>query len=212
MEAGYIVGYCLFLAIYLMVAVFMYSFNTYTKNRLFSKAKYSALIIVIFSLLILCFSGFGGFFIWDYTHDKAALGGQWHIMCCFILLAWSTAYLIGFILIVNINNKHKLDYNQIRITDWDQKIKQLKQQIGNFEPIKEKLIKRYKKYYQHMLAYYQVILNNIKDKNIPYASKVADIVTFNDGFSHKWSTKLNAYQLLLTYQYCQLFSKSGAQK
>ena len=63
MEVGYIVGYCLFLLIYLTVGVFMYSFNTYSKNRVFSKTKYSALIIVIFSLLILCFSGFGGFFI-----------------------------------------------------------------------------------------------------------------------------------------------------
>lgn len=212
MEVGYIVGYCLFLVIYLTVGVFMYSYNTYTKNRLFSKAKYSALIIVIFSLLTLCFSGFGGFFIWDYLNEKQAQGGLIHIICCFILVGWSLAYLIGFILIVLLNNKNKIDYNQIKSIDWNKKIEDLQKEIGDFEVLKTKLLKTSKKYYQQMLSYYQVILNNIKNDSVPYSSKIADIVTFNDGFSHKWSTKLNAYQLLLTYQYCQLFSKKADQK
>lgn len=205
MQAGYIAGYVIFYAVIVTVAVFMYAYNTYTKNRLFSKAKISALVVVIFSLLAACFAAVGGYFIWHMTSPDAEQTDVLHIVLCFILVGFCLAYLVAFIVITINNNKNKIDYKNISQIDWKAKIQELEKEIGDVEKLRLTLANKHKKYYQQMLTYYETILTNAKKPDVTAANKIADLITFNDAFSHKWSKKLNRYQLLLTYRFCEIF-------
>lgn len=208
MPVGYIVGYCLFLAVMLVVSMFMYAYGTYCKNRLFTKSRPQILFIVILGLLALCFIGVGSFFIWHYKSAQSEQADLLHIIFCFILVTLCLIYILCFILIAKLTNKNKIKYDQIAKIDWASKARALEKQIDDIEAFKAKLASKHKKYYRQMLTYYKAILNNAKSDKIPLSHKVADIITFNDSFTHKWSSKINYFQLLLTYQYCQIFSKS----
>lgn len=208
MPVGYIIGYCLFLAVMLTVSIFMYAYGTYCKNRLFTKSKPQVLFIVIFALLALCFAGVGAFFIWHYQSAESESTDLLHIIFCFILVSFCLVYILCFVLITKLGNKNKIKYDQIAKIDWTAKAKALESEIGDLESFKSRLSRKHKKYYRQMLTYYKAILNNAKNDKIPLSHKIADIITFNDSFTHKWSSKINRFQLLLTYQYCQIFSKS----
>lgn len=212
MHPGYIAGYVIFLAVMIVIAIFMYAYNTYTKNRIFSKTKLSIVAIIIFSLLIACFSIIGGYFAWHLTTTESEASDKLHVIFSFILVGLCIGYLVSFIVITIINNKNKINYSEIPKIDWQAKIEALKSQIGNVESLKNLLKTKHKKYYQQMLSYYETILNNAKNKKIFTNQEIADIITFNDAFSHKWSRFLNSYQLLLTYQYCAIFAKNLSQK
>ncbi len=212
MHPGYIAGYVIFLAVMIVVAIFMYAYNTYTKNRLFSKTKLSVVAIIIFSLLIACFSIIGGYFAWHMTTPDVEQADKLHVIFSFILAGLCIAYLISFIVITITNNKNKINYADLAKIDWQAKIDSLKAQIGDVEALKQQLATKHKKYYQQMLSYYETILNNARNKKIFTNQEIADIITFNDAFSHKWSRFLNSYQLLLTFQYCAIFAKNLSQK
>lgn len=212
MHPGYIAGYVIFLAVMIVVAIFMYAYNTYTKNRLFSKTKLSVVAIIIFSLLIACFSIIGGYFAWHITTPDTEQADKLHVIFSFILAGFCIAYLISFIVITITNNKNKINYADLAKIDWQAKIDSLKAEIGDVEALKQRLATKHKKYYQQMLSYYETILNNARNKKIFTNQEIADIITFNDAFSHKWSRFLNSYQLLLTFQYCAIFAKNLSQK
>lgn len=211
MHWGYILGYVIFLIVMAAIAVFLYVYKTYTKNRLFTKPKMPILPIIILCLLLVCFCLIGSYFAWNMNSDDPAKGAKLHVIFSFILMGLCLLYLTAIIVITINNRKNKIDYSNIGKINWNQKINELKSQNNNLEDLKQKLSIKHKKYYYQMLSYYETILNNAKNSKISRADQIADIVTFNDAFSHKWSRKLNNFQLLLTYQYCALFQKKFGQ-
>ena len=84
-----------------------------------------------------------------------------------------------------LTNKNKISYEQMLKIDYDQKIKDLMAKIGDLEAYKNQLLNKHPKYYQELLSYYESILNRAKNSQISLVEKMADIVTFNDTFTHK---------------------------
>jgi len=127
------------------------------------------------------------------------------------LLVLSTAYIVAFSLMYVFNNKNKIDYLDIPNIDWKTKEAELSKKY-DIEAIKAKLSAKNPKYYTSMLEYYKTIVFRMGQKNLPISETIADIVTFNDAFTHKWCGKLNVYQLQLTYKFLMVFEKNPGQK
>lgn len=211
MHPGYIAGYVIFLLVMVVVAIFLYAYKTYSSNRVFTKPKMPIIALIILGLLIVCFSLIGGYFAWNLTSEQPVEGAMLHVAFSFVLVGLCLIYLIAFITITKVTSKNKIDYLSINKINWKQKLINLQNEVKDMEKLKQVLATKHKKYYYQMLSYYETILNNAKNKGIKKEDQVADIVTFNDAFSYKWSKKLNAFLLLLTYQYCALFQKKFSQ-
>lgn len=116
-------------------------------------------------------------------------------------------YLIYFLFLPKLTNKNKIDYEKMLEIDYDQKIKNLLDKVGDINVCKDELSSKHQKYYHELLSHYQNILNRSKNMKISLAEKMADIVTFNDAFTHKWCASTNYYQMYLTYQFCAILKK-----
>lgn len=203
MDGAIIAGFSILMVIAVACIPFMYSYYMYTKNRLFTKPKTSVVGVVISSILAAAVLAFGIFFA---TQINSGISKNCvaYLSLSFVLLAFSLGYLACFIIIPIINKKGKIAYDAIPDVDWTQKLKELEVKYGNIEAKKDELIAKHKKHYQSVLTYYQAILYSSKNKQIPIAEKIADIVTFNDAFTSKWSTKDNLLVCYLTYKYCEI--------
>ncbi len=208
MEIALIVGLSLLLGFSLMGGILLYSHYIYSKNRVFSPTKYSILSIVLSILMFSLIMGAGICFIFDIQ--------QWHTSDAYdpayIGLSFSCAgisliYFIFFLIIPRATNKNKIAYNNILNIDYQTMLNNLMARIGDIQALKDEINKKHHKYYVQMLSYYESILIHLKDKKISIVDKQADIVTFNDAFTHKWSTHTNDLQLLLTYQFCDALVK-----
>ncbi len=117
-----------------------------------------------------------------YRTEKYALV---YIGLSFASLAFCIAYLIFFLLVPKTTNKHKISYEQLLKVDYQPLIKDVLAKIGDLEQYKKQLSQKHSKYYQEMLQAYETILNRAKNSQLPLVEKMADIVTFNDTFTHK---------------------------
>lgn len=208
MKIALIVGFSLLLAIGLAAGYLIYAYFTYSKNRIFSKTKYSISWIVVLCCLICLLLTSGIMFTLDAVGDydpieysSVFLGLNWS---CFILCV---VYLIMLLIIPSKTNKNKIEYENILKIDYSIKIKLCLSKIDDVEKCKAKLSAKHNKYYVSMLSFYENILRRAKDTTIPMNEKLADIVTFNDAFTYRWSNKVNNYQQLLTYQFCEVLQK-----
>lgn len=208
MEIALVVGLSLLLGFGLLAGILLYSHYIYSKNRIFSPTKYSILWIVLSALMFALLLGAGICFILDIQ--------QWHTTDAYdpayIGLSFSCAgvsliYFIFFLIVPKVTNKNKIAYNNILNIDYQTKLNDLMKKIGDIQTLKDEINKKRHKYYVQMLSYYESILIRLKDEKISIVDKQADIVTFNDAFTHKWSTHTNDLQLLLTYQFCDALVK-----
>ncbi len=208
MYIALLVGLCLLTALGLGASALVYSSYIYYRNRVFSKTKVSVLWIVVCGFMVIfmtigivCFSLDANTWHTCLEFDPA------YIALSSVCLFLSIAYLVFFSLLPKLTNKNKIPYDQMMKVDYQTKIKQIQQRLGDLNKVKNDLLTHHKHYYQDMLFYYEKILNRLKDQKISLVEKMADIVTFNDTFTHYWCTKTNDYQLLLTYQFCEALKK-----
>ncbi|MCQ3908911.1 MAG: hypothetical protein MJ200_05305 [Mycoplasmoidaceae bacterium] len=108
-----------------------------------------------------------------------------YIGLSFTNFAISAIYLVYFLVLPKLTNGNKISYDKILNVDYDQKVKEILNKIGDLESHKNNLLTKHSKYYQEMLSFYESILNRAKNKEISLVEKMADIVTFNDAFTHK---------------------------
>ncbi|MCQ3907942.1 MAG: hypothetical protein MJ219_04500 [Mycoplasmoidaceae bacterium] len=127
----------------------------------------------------------GIIFAIDLHSNNPLTYGAAYVGLSFTCFAIGLFYLIVFILIPKLTNKNKIAYEQILNVDYEQKINQLMKEIGDLEALKAKIAKTNRHYYHEMLSYYENILNRAKNSQISKVEKLADIVTFNDTFTHK---------------------------
>lgn len=204
MEIALLVGFSILLALAIAASSLVYSHYIYSKNRLFSKTRYQVLWIIILAL-VFCITLIGGIlFIISKELIRFALACS---ILSFITSGVVAIYLVFVCLIPTLTNKNKIGYDNILKTDYQTKISELKAKIGDVEALKSKLLTKHNQYYTSMISYYENILKRLKDEKISLVEKQADIVTFNDAFTHKWCTFTNNYQLLLTYQFCDALVK-----
>lgn len=207
MEIALVVGFSLLLAVALVASVLLYSHYIYSKNRAFSKTKYSVMWIVISSLLGIFMLVAGILFALNINSDEPLTFAGVYSGLSFAIFALCIIYLCALLLMPKLTNKNKIEYTKILETNYDSLIKQTELKMGDVEALKNKLIAKHTKYYQAMLSYYEGILNRVKNPKISKVEKLADIVTFNDAFTNKWSTYANYYQLLLTFKFCEILKK-----
>ncbi len=208
MEVALIIGLCILLGLSIGATPLVYSYYIYSKNRLFNKNKIDILWIVICSIFALILLAAGIFFIVDLKHWQSSLDyDPAFIGLSFTCFAFILSFLICFVVIPKLTNKNKISYENILKIDYQTKINQVLDKIGDVEKLKNHLATKNKKYYQSMLISYENILIRLKNEKISGVEKLADIVTFNETFAHKWSDKTNDYQLLLTYQFLALMQK-----
>lgn len=208
MSIALLVGLILLLVLSIGASALIYSYYIYSRNRLFSKTKYSVLWLVFIGVMIIFLIIAGIFFcldiaLWNNSmeYSPAFVGLD------FTILALSIAYLVCLLIIPRLTNKNKVPYYQILKVDYSQKIKAIKEKIGDLDALKTNLSTKRKRYYTDMLSYYESILNRAKNLQISKVDKLADIITFNDAFTHKWCTFTNNYQILLTFQFCEILKK-----
>lgn len=207
MEIALIVGFSLILAVEIAASFFIYSHYIYSKNRLFTKNKLSPLWITVCILLVVLLLIASIFFAVDMNASEPLKYSKVYTILSFIGFGISAIYLVIFLIIPKLTNKNKIGYDKILTIDYGTKIAELKQKIGDVEVLKNRLATKQKHYYRDMLSYYENILNRAKNLQISKVEKLADIVTFNDTFTHKWCGFLNNYQILLTYQFCEILEK-----
>lgn len=200
MEIALIVGFSLILALSVVGMVLAYSTYIYSKNRIFSKTKYQVLWIIIaaFMSVFMLIAGILFAVNKDMNYRSAYLGLSF---TCFVM---SILYLVYFLILPRITNSNKISYEQMLKQDYDQKIKAILNKIGDLESYKNELLTKHPKYYKELLSYYEGILNRAKNSQISLVEKMADIVTFNDAFTHKWCTYTNYYQIYLTFKFCSI--------
>lgn len=207
MEIALIVGFSLLLILALAASVLLYSHYIYSKNRVFSKTKYATTWIVICGILSVFMLITGIMFALNINSKESLAYANVYTALSFVCMTICLVYFVVLLLIPKLTNKNKIDYDKILSVDYDALIKQLMQKIGDVEQAKAKLSNKHLKYYQTMLSYYESILNRVKISKLSKIEKLADIVTFNDAFTHKWSTVTNYYQILLTFKFCQILQK-----
>ncbi|MBQ0045565.1 MAG: hypothetical protein KBS35_01600 [Mycoplasma sp.] len=207
MEIALIVGFSLLLALAIAASVLVYSHYIYSKNRVFSKTKYATTWIVICSVLAVFMLVTGIMFTLGINYQDSLKYAAVYAGLSFACMSICLVYLVILLVMPKLTNKNKISYDNILSVDYDTKIKQLLDKIGDVDKAKAKLADKHLKYYQAMLSYYENILNRAKNSKLSKVEKLADIVTFNDAFTHKWSTVTNNYQLLLTYKFCQILQK-----
>lgn len=207
---GLIVGFCIILAFALGCVPFMYSYYIYNKNRIFGKTKYSTFGITISGVMI-AISLVAGLLLIA-ARNKMDFSATPFIALSFVLMAIAIAYLVLFIVIVKITNKDKIALANIHKPNYSQLLKQTKQQIVDVEQFKKMLMEKNPKQFSLMLNYYKTALTHMNNKQLSEADKLAYIVTFNDAFSNKWSSKKNLYVAYLTYEFLDLFEKNRAKK
>lgn len=208
MEIALVVGLSILLALSLGATALIYSYYIYSKNTIFTKNKPNVLWIVVCAIFSLILLGVGVFFIVDLVHWQATKQyDPIYIGLSFTCFVFFLSFLICFIFIPKITNKDKISYQDILKIDYQSKINQLLTKIGDIEALKSNIAKKHKNYYQRMLFSYENILKRLKNEKISTPEKLADIVTFNETFAHKWCGKTNDYQLFLTYQFLALMQK-----
>lgn len=200
MEIALIVGFCLVLVLALAGGVLAFSNYIYSKNRIFSKTKYQVLWITIagFMFIFMLIAGI------LFAVNKPTKYSCAYIGLSFTNFSISAIYLVYFLVLPKLTNGNKISYDKILNVDYDQKVKEILNKIGDLESHKNNLLTKHSKYYQEMLSFYESILNRAKNKEISLVEKMADIVTFNDAFTHKWCTKTNYYQTYLTFKFCNI--------
>lgn len=207
MFIGGIIAASVLMAAMVVIGVFLYSYGVYVKNRLFTKPKLSIIILVIVGLIIA-----GLLFIGIYLAVKAGSvkqKSQDYATESALILVDAILMIINYacyIVVTLVSKNNKIDYTSIPNVDWEAKISELKLKV-DVEQLKSFGATSEKSYYQDMLNSYKEILNKAKDPEYSDAEKMADIVMFNENFTHKWSTKNNNLQLLLTYEFCKIFKK-----
>ncbi len=107
------------------------------------------------------------------------------VSLCFINFILGVCYVLYFSLLPKLVNKNKINYLNIANVDYEKKINDLMQKIGDLDQYKKKLIHNNPKYFNKMLKCYDAILKRLQDRNISITEKVADIVIFNDSFTYK---------------------------
>lgn len=205
MAIALLVGFSVLIALSLTASVLVYSHYIYSKNRVFSKTRYAILAIAVCAFMAAIFLVAGILFVLDYVGQEPMEYCLAFVVLSFVSLAISLVYLVIFLLIPRLTNKNKISYDMMLKVNYHEKVAQIEQQIGDIEVLKNKLSTKHTKYYHDMLTYYESILNRAKNSQISKVEKMADIVTFNDAFTHKWSTLTNNYQLLLTFKFCEIF-------
>ena len=161
MDIALVVGFSILLVLTVAASGLLYSHYIYSRNRVFSKTKYSILFITLIAVLFVLTLLAGILFIWD-THEETPI--RWATVNCglsFTISGLSALYLIFVCLIPTLTNKNKIGYNNIKNVDYDAKIKQLEAKIGNVQELKDYLIKHNKNYYTSMLSYYESILKRL---------------------------------------------------
>jgi len=203
---GSIVATSLLMFCTLVVVAFLYSYHIYTKNRLFTKPKLSLVVVIVTSILIAVLIGAAIAVIVRGTTAIATDKPKYTTIGILLLVSslMMLGDLIGYVIITKKNAKGKIDYTQVASINWNAKINELKASV-DVEQLKAKLNKR--KYYQRMLNDYKEILLLAKDSKKPDSDKLADIVVFNENYTHKWSKTNNNLQLLLTYEFLKIFNK-----
>lgn len=204
MEIALVVGFSLLLALAICGSVLLYSHYIYSKNRVFSKTKYSVLWLVACGLLAIFMLVAGILFAININSDEPLQFATVYTGLSFTCFALCLFYLVALLLMPKLTNKNKITYDNILNVNYDAKIKQVLAKMGDIEQVKTNLSSKHRKYYQAMLSYYESILNRAKNSKLSKVEKMADIVTFNDAFTHKWCTFTNYYQLLLTFKFCQI--------
>jgi len=203
---GSIVATSLLMFCTLVVVAFLYSYHIYTKNRLFTKPKLSLIVLIISSILIVVLIAAAIVVIVKGATSVGAEKQKYTTIGILLLVSslMMLGDLIAYIIITKNNAKGKIDYTQVASINWNAKIDELKASV-DIEQLKAKLNKR--KYYQRMLNDYKEILILAKDSQKPDSDKLADIVVFNENYTHKWSKTNNNLQLLLTYEFLKIFNK-----
>lgn len=209
MDVALLVGFILLVILSVAASSLIYSHYIYSKNRVFSKTKYSVLWIIFCAVLFIFMLIAGIFFSIDLNKWHTFRFDAAYVGLSFTIMVLSIAYMICFLLIPKLTNKNKISYDQMLNVDYASKVKALEAKIGSEQALKDYLNKKHNKYYQAMLSYYESILNRAKNLQISQTEKMADIVTFNDAFTHKWCSKTNDYQLLLTFRFCAIFQKNS---
>lgn len=204
MNVYFIVGYSFLGLITIFGAIYLYSYWTYTKNTVFAKAKYSSYTWIFYTLIFILMLTLGILFLTIFKTNLEIKLSEVNAGLCFGFLFIDIVNIVLYVLIVQKNSKNKLDYKNLDGIDFDAKLLEIKNKIGNVDEFKVYLLKKHKKYFKALNEQYLVILKNAKDKNISKAEKIADIVLFSDNFSHKWSSKVNLYQLMLTYDFLKI--------
>lgn len=203
MAEALIVGFALILALCIAGVPLACSHYIYSKNRIFSKTKYSVMWIVIVALMLV-FMLITGILFCIYNDQKYAYV---YVGISFTCLAFCIGYLIYFLMMPKLTNKNKIGYDQILKVDYQPLIKDVLAKIGSLEQYKKQLSTKHAKYYQELLYAYESILNRAKNSQLSIVEKMADIVTFNDTFTHKWSTFTNYYQIYLSLSFCEILKK-----
>lgn len=208
MEIALIVGLSILLALSIGAIPLIYSYYIYSKNTIFTKIKPNKLWIIVCAIFAFILLGVGIFFIVDLNHWQATVQyDPIYIGLSFACFVFFLSFLISFILIPKNTNQSKISFENILKIDYPSKISQLLIKIEDVEKLKSSIAKKHKNYYQRMLFSYENILKRLKNEKISVPEKLADIVTFNETFAHKWCDKTNDYQLLLTYQFLALMQK-----
>lgn len=204
MDIALLVGLSILLGLVVAANALIYSYYIYHKHTLFTKAKVEIMWITICVIFAIVLIAAGVFFTVDLNNwqssvelDPAFIGLSF--ACC----AFFIYFIICLIVIPKKVNKNKIDYQNILNVDYQSRINAL----GDVEKCKKQLAQKHKKYYNNMLISYENILKKVKNEKISLPDKIADIVIFNDTFTHKWCGQTNDYQLLLTYQFLLLMQK-----
>jgi len=210
MDIALLVGLCILLAIAIAGIAFVYSYYIYSKNRLFSKIQFPVIPVTITSVLFVCLLIFVILVGINFSSKANPYFGAYLALGILLLVA-TADYIIAFILTYFYSNENKIDYMDIPNIDWKAKEAELSKKY-DIEAVKAKLSAKNPKYYTSMLEYYKTIVSRMGQKNLPISETIADIVTFNDAFTHKWCGFLNVYQLQLTYKFLMVFQKNPGQK
>lgn len=208
MNIALLVGFSILFTLELAASALIYSHYIYSRNRIFSKIKPSIMWIVICAVISAFLIATSIYFCIDLTQWNNSLKFDVaFIVLSFLSLSLSIVYLIYFAIVSKIVNKNKIDYKDMLHIDYVSKVKELETQIGDVERLKTTIETKFPKYYHEMLNEYKTIVNRAKNSQIPIAEKMADIVVFNDTFTHKWCGFVNNYQKLLTFKFCEIFQK-----
>jgi len=207
MYIGGVVASSVLMATMVVVTIFVYSYATYVTNRLFTKTKLSIVILVIVGLIIAGLL-FVGIYLATRVNKEPLKAKQYAVLATLMLVDTflMLANYLAYIFVTVFSNNNKIDYKSIPTINWTQKIEEMKAKV-DVEALKAAASTSKKKYHLDMLNAYVAILTKAKDPTVTDADKMADIVVFNENFTHKWSTKNNNLQLLLTYEFCKIFNK-----